>query len=590
MKYLSVVVFFAFLQAFPARADHVADFYQSIKSKTYNCPADDSIEQVDAYLQELSNENQAYGDLLTHKTHWLICRGENSKAKTLLNEWLARKQYQTDSRAYGSAQLQLGFLLDQMNDPQGCPFYQNALASSTQRKDDVYLSARLGLLTLCAGSEDVARRLAGLYILLEEFSTSEDKAAIATIHNRLGVLYGNMGQNRLAAEQYDKVHKLAQQAFDAKNQLPSLLSAISAYSASGEFDITRQRLDELEKANLVLNTPYSNMVLRFFTARQYYRTGDMQKFRESMAKWRLYLDKEDYPPLRKAFESYSTVLCIEQGDLDCVQAYIDKQEALPEEKRKRYFKSRDYGKVLIDSYLVLQDFAKAREALADFLANMEFTIARQQSSARVLGIANHHAKIMSLEANLAEAQRERQWLIAGGGFIVVILLIGALLLARYRYYRGVDTDALTGVSNRLSILRAVKRMPAAEVGKTNALVLFDVNNFKDVNSQFGHTNADAALKDVAKCLSKVLRGKDMIGRIGGQQFLLCLSNVEESIARQLYQRMQDALATSIFSTQSGDMMDVQSSTSIYFTSDDFSDIDDVLSDLQLSLQQSSSRI
>lgn len=99
-------------------------------------------------------------------------------------------------------------------------------------------------------------------------------------------------------------------------------------------------------------------------------------------------------------------------------------------------------------------------------------------------------------------------------------------------------DDLTQISNRRGFIvlaqQALKmcvrqKMPAS-------LVFFDLNGFKLINDQFGHAEGDNALISIAKIMGEVFRDSDVFGRIGGDEFVVLLTNTtidkaEESVGR-----------------------------------------------------------
>jgi GGDEF domain-containing protein len=86
------------------------------------------------------------------------------------------------------------------------------------------------------------------------------------------------------------------------------------------------------------------------------------------------------------------------------------------------------------------------------------------------------------------------------------------------------TDSLTGLANRRCALDWLDRLlrAAGEDGFPLALVIFDIDHFKSINDCFGHPTGDAVLKRVADLARQLVRGDDVIGRIGGEEFVWLL--------------------------------------------------------------------
>lgn len=85
-------------------------------------------------------------------------------------------------------------------------------------------------------------------------------------------------------------------------------------------------------------------------------------------------------------------------------------------------------------------------------------------------------------------------------------------------------DALTGLLNRAEILEALHRefSRSCREGRPAALILADIDHFKRTNDSMGHHTGDIVLKEVARRLKMDLRDYDMVGRYGGEEFLLIL--------------------------------------------------------------------
>lgn len=105
------------------------------------------------------------------------------------------------------------------------------------------------------------------------------------------------------------------------------------------------------------------------------------------------------------------------------------------------------------------------------------------------------------------------------------------------------TDALTGLANRRSTLEQLDRMlrRTERDGSTLALVTFDIDYFKSINDCFGHATGDAVLVRVAELTRQQVRGEDLVGRIGGEEFVWLLPGVDPGRARELAERLRLAI-------------------------------------------------
>ncbi len=89
-----------------------------------------------------------------------------------------------------------------------------------------------------------------------------------------------------------------------------------------------------------------------------------------------------------------------------------------------------------------------------------------------------------------------------------------------------STDGLTGLLNKLSTEINVKVALANDV-KNGALLIMDLDDFKGINDGLGHKFGDEVLKQIGKSLKKIFRADDVVGRIGGDEFLIYMRNIKE---------------------------------------------------------------
>ena len=101
------------------------------------------------------------------------------------------------------------------------------------------------------------------------------------------------------------------------------------------------------------------------------------------------------------------------------------------------------------------------------------------------------------------------------------------------------TDELTGLHNRRSLYKIVNE--ALSSGRRAALLLLDLNNFKEINDTFGHTTGDKALIQLSQRLQSALEDAGLLARLGGDEFVVFLPGADGDAARNAIKRLQDAL-------------------------------------------------
>lgn len=110
--------------------------------------------------------------------------------------------------------------------------------------------------------------------------------------------------------------------------------------------------------------------------------------------------------------------------------------------------------------------------------------------------------------------------------------------------RRAQTDPLTGVLNRRSI---VERLEAACAraqarGLPISLLFIDLDHFKEINDNFGHPAGDACLHAIIKPIQAELRQSDVVGRYGGEEFVVILSSADVAAARPIAERIRARVA------------------------------------------------
>ncbi len=130
--------------------------------------------------------------------------------------------------------------------------------------------------------------------------------------------------------------------------------------------------------------------------------------------------------------------------------------------------------------------------------------------------------------------------VIGAAFLVLILAKDRTV----RFYKlAATTDPLTGVLNRRGFFEATGEvMESNRAGMTPvSLLAFDLDRFKSINDRFGHDGGDAVLEMFAEVVRKTMRASDVIGRLGGEEFVAMVSGTlaEAAVAAE---RVRSAFA------------------------------------------------
>jgi diguanylate cyclase (GGDEF)-like protein len=154
-----------------------------------------------------------------------------------------------------------------------------------------------------------------------------------------------------------------------------------------------------------------------------------------------------------------------------------------------------------------------------------------------------------------------------------------------------DVDKLTGALNRWGwdeqAPRALSR--SRRHRESSALLLVDLDSFKKVNDRFGHLAGDAMLRSVATVLHGSTRGADLVGRFGGDEFVLFLPSTRSAGAMTVARRIRKRLRGIVISDAGSDVARAQDASACVGIAlsdpdrDDDVDLDVMLADADAAL-------
>ena len=112
----------------------------------------------------------------------------------------------------------------------------------------------------------------------------------------------------------------------------------------------------------------------------------------------------------------------------------------------------------------------------------------------------------------------------------------------------VSTDQLTQIANRRGLMQAfsIEQARLERSGGHLAIGLLDIDNFKRLNDELGHSAGDEALKSLAAIVSKTLRPTDRVARYGGEEFVVLLPETPVGEGEQILTRLQRSLTGGLF--------------------------------------------
>jgi diguanylate cyclase (GGDEF)-like protein len=131
--------------------------------------------------------------------------------------------------------------------------------------------------------------------------------------------------------------------------------------------------------------------------------------------------------------------------------------------------------------------------------------------------------------------------------LMIVNGVGFLLLCKQKSDEQMallaTTDSLTGLANRRAFFERAEaaRLLSLRLRKPIALMMLDLDHFKQINDRFGHATGDEGLALFAAAARATLRDHDILGRLGGEEFALALPGTDLDGALQAAERLRHAI-------------------------------------------------
>ena len=411
-----------------------------------------------------------------------------------------------------------------------------ALMASTK---DIDTKFRAGVLVVNAYALN-RQFTEGLRQLEESLSLVNDVRSRDVRHQGLGVaalMNLQIGQNRqalfyseriLADKPDGRTACLARQVqLDAKHNL-ALLGADDSELTRGIEQCTKER--EPAAANFI----------RITLAKKWADQGQRDRAVSMLQAHLREIEATRYPHLIAEVKALLAELSLEKGDMGAAEAYAqgvlaqsgNLTSTLPLVKAYRTLyqvaqKKSDTEKAL--GYY--QSFAEADKAYLNEVKARElaYQIVRQETLQKTqqINLLDQQNQVLQLQGKVDQQAAQNTRLIV----ILLIVLVASIGYWAFKIKRVqlslkkmAETDALTGICNRHHFTIRAERALAecARNGEQAALIMFDLDHFKNINDRFGHGTGDWALKEVSEASKGFCRRIDVIGRLGGEEFAILM--------------------------------------------------------------------
>lgn len=118
------------------------------------------------------------------------------------------------------------------------------------------------------------------------------------------------------------------------------------------------------------------------------------------------------------------------------------------------------------------------------------------------------------------------------------------------------TDALTGIYNRRGLFQMgeFEFQRARRIQRPFSIMMFDIDHFKKINDTYGHAVGDQILQQLAQRCAKTSRATDLVGRYGGEEFVILLTETNLEAAKIIGERLRQSIQSTPFHTESGELI------------------------------------
>jgi diguanylate cyclase (GGDEF)-like protein len=211
----------------------------------------------------------------------------------------------------------------------------------------------------------------------------------------------------------------------------------------------------------------------------------------------------------------------------------------------------------MDRISTLSDFTLAVQTMLSAWLLLSTVDAETARPRRVMGAflgfysAVEYARVVAYFATGQLPDRAAPWVEVASGMVYVVscsvLPLAFIWMMNARLHahmaRQMTTDALTGLLNRRG-LESAGELEVARYKRSRedfAVVLMDVDHFKRQNDTFGHAGGDLVLCEIAELFRGLVRESDVLGRLGGEEFVLLLANTPAAGAVSLVEGLRKAM-------------------------------------------------
>jgi len=532
----------------------------------------DLLKEIDRLIA-LSKKNEwpeAVAESLVIKTEFLVNLGEfEQSAAQLLVVEAALKQHSTKQLNVRVRLLQLA-IADSLGAPEQNGEMRQALLDLAPSIEDFDFKASIfiGVAQSQLDANNLVDAIQNLKQANRYFENTDNVNGVGSVLSTLGNVYLDLGNAKTALEYFQQAIKKVRLVANRFDESVLLYNIGNAYYSLRQFDDSLDYLKQAQALSLELNDIIGVAWVQHLLGKIYL---DQERWQDSLEQFtkaytkftEVGLNDMHFQAILGATEALLELGRLSEADANIriAEQHLQKTQAnryrlsFYEMKAKLAFKegSFEQSSLMFESALnVYKEIAKEERERQTQRYAIEFETESKEQQNQLLSREN--------EINLQLLQKQKQlqmvWVaLTIVGLLLFILLILILLkqVRKRNVYRDMaHKDPLTLAPNRRAILNFANwAFKSASSGKF-CIAIIDIDDFKALNDEYGHDMGDEVLIAFARACEVAIRDNDGYGRYGGEEWLLCFSNIDTKNIQDVFERINYSLKQNLPQALLGD--------------------------------------
>ncbi len=372
--------------------------------------------------------------------------------------------------------------------------YKKVIDQLPENEDPTSILNDVGLLFCTLGQYDKA--LDYLYRALTLNIENNSQTGIAQVEHNLGDVYFHMKDFNKSILHFNKARLILLDNGDLSGLAYAQLGLGRSYTESGEFhdgishllkalDYAVNNQDTSLKTQIYLALSGSYIAKQYFKQANYYALKAKSLAEETHNKRTLTLAFRQLAIISDQSENY-------QQALSYYRSYVDNEIEVRNSEHREAFEALDLSKQKMEYQSIRNDLV---------------------------------AKNSQLSFELSQIHNQQMILLT----VVLLFLATILILLRKNYVlkNHIGIDCLTSALHRPAFIQKVHNLkPVSNQNYRNLVMLFDIDNLKHINQEFGYEQGNVVLKSISATIEDQLTKNDFWGRLGGGKFAVIMVNIE----------------------------------------------------------------